>query len=86
MSRRRVYLGSVQNQIDVAILDCVMQGESPHVLARELMALGIPVIRISGDQTEVPEGAGDPRAPSKPFQLSDLFLRLARNPLDRACR
>lgn len=75
----RVYLQSVQNRIDVAILDCVMAGESPHVLARELTALGVPVIRISGDQTEVPEGAGDPRVLSKPFPLSDLFLRLAES-------
>ena len=75
----RVYLQSVQNQIDVAVIDCVMAGESPHVLARDLMALGIPVIRISGTQTEVPEGAGDPRVLSKPFELSDLFLRLAQS-------
>ena len=59
--------------VDLALIDCLMNGEQGNSLAEHLLQLGIPTILTSGDPHYL-EALPEQALPflAKPFRLADL--------------
>lgn len=73
----RQYLAS--EQIQLALIDCLMSGEQGNSLAEHASSLGVPTILTSGDPGYLKTiSSGSYPFLSKPFRLSELEQLISR--------
>lgn len=62
------------SDIDLVLLDCVLPGGTMWQVVLELDRLGVPIVLMTGDPSQVKEVAGGPRPYIlKPFSIAELI-------------